>query len=127
MHEELEDPILGFVYIDDPEAGNITTNNSVFRTASRLPNNSLPKPLFAIDFLEEYPLPEPPKPELKCLESNHWPTFPRMSWQFKGYCEDEYGQCFLRALRKRGAIVHNWQCWKRDDGWWQADYTHIHA
>ncbi|EOD48026.1 hypothetical protein GTA08_BOTSDO13024 [Neofusicoccum parvum] len=49
----------------------------------------------------------------------------RYSWQFKGYCEDRSGQCFLDKLRGKGLREHNWQCWKTDDdGWWQADASY---
>ncbi|RSL84446.1 hypothetical protein CEP52_016428, partial [Fusarium oligoseptatum] len=47
----------------------------------------------------------------------------RLSFKFQGYCENRYGQCFLAAIRGKGLTVHNWQCWKRDDGWWQADLS----
>jgi hypothetical protein len=47
----------------------------------------------------------------------------RYSWLFKGYCEDRSGQCFLDRIRGRGMTAHNWQCWRRDDGWFQADVS----
>jgi hypothetical protein len=48
----------------------------------------------------------------------------RYSWQFKGYCENRYGQCFLDVLRGKGLADHNWQCWDTgNDGWWQADVS----
>ncbi|CAH0050433.1 unnamed protein product [Clonostachys solani] len=122
--EELADPILGHPYIDDPDAHYFTYNKSRFYEAARIPNDSIKHPFVVVP---ESTYNAKPRNEFKCLESNQMFWFPRMSWQFKGYCEHEYGQCFLKALRKRGAIVHNWQCWKRDDGWWQADYTHMHA
>ncbi|CAG9988089.1 unnamed protein product [Clonostachys byssicola] len=107
---ELEDPIPGHVQINDTEAERFVANNSILRTAQGMP---LPMPL-----------PKDVFNEFKCIGSNH-KNSPRMSLQFKGYCEEEYGRCFLRALREYGTLVHNWQCWKRDDGWWQVDYTHL--
>lgn len=47
----------------------------------------------------------------------------RYSWLFQGYCEDRYGQCFLDRIRGRSLTAHNWQCWRRDDGWWQVDVS----
>ncbi|KAM0420373.1 hypothetical protein ACHAPT_011792 [Fusarium lateritium] len=47
----------------------------------------------------------------------------RLSFKFRGYCEDRYGQCFLDAVRNRGVTVHNWQCWQTNDGSWQADLS----
>ncbi|VUC29800.1 unnamed protein product [Clonostachys rosea] len=61
--------------------------------------------------------------ELECLRSNQVALGTRFSWQFKGYCEGESGQCFLDRLHYYNPIVDNWQCWKREDGWWQADVT----
>ena len=47
----------------------------------------------------------------------------RLSFKFNGYCENEYGQCFLRAIRGKGLTVHNWQCWDLGNGWWEADFS----
>ncbi|VUC27751.1 unnamed protein product [Clonostachys rosea] len=118
--EELVNPLHDHPYVKDH---NLTT--PFFYATERMPDSTIQMEYKYSLHLEEVKLIE--TDSFKCLDSNHSPWFPRFSWQFKGYCEDDYGQCFLRALRKRGAIAHNWQCWKRDDGWWQADYTHFHA
>lgn len=47
----------------------------------------------------------------------------RLSFNFDGYCENRYGQCFLDELRWRGLTVHNWQAWDKGDGWWQVDFS----
>ncbi|KAI0738995.1 hypothetical protein C8Q80DRAFT_222920 [Daedaleopsis nitida] len=47
----------------------------------------------------------------------------RLSFNFQGYCENRWGQCFLDALRGRALTVHNWQAWDRGDGWWQVDFS----
>lgn len=47
----------------------------------------------------------------------------RMSFKFNGYCEDEWGRCFLNAFRAKNLIIHNWQCWDLGDGNWQADFS----
>jgi len=47
----------------------------------------------------------------------------RYFWRFKGYCEDQYGQCFLRSIRSHGVVEHNWQCGKAENGWWHAELS----
>ncbi|KAH7099505.1 hypothetical protein BKA62DRAFT_709780 [Auriculariales sp. MPI-PUGE-AT-0066] len=47
----------------------------------------------------------------------------RLSFLFKGFCDYDWGKCFLHEMRNGWTVVHNWQCWQRDDGWWQADFT----
>lgn len=47
----------------------------------------------------------------------------RLSITFNGYCENQFGQCFLYDLKRRSLDVHNWQSWKRKDGLWQADFS----
>ncbi|RSH86450.1 uncharacterized protein EHS24_004706 [Apiotrichum porosum] len=47
----------------------------------------------------------------------------RVSFKFNGYCEGQWGQCFLYSLRAAGLNPHNWQAWKTDDGNWQVDFS----
>ncbi|CAH0056328.1 unnamed protein product [Clonostachys solani] len=63
------------------------------------------------------------KGELECLRSSQTSLGTRFKFKFKGYCEDAEGQCFWARMIYHARIVDNWQCWKRDDGWWQADFT----
>lgn len=61
--------------------------------------------------------------EWKCNGSWGDGALMRHSFTFTGYCEERWGQCFLDGLRSNGLIIHNWQCWKRDDGRWQVDFS----
>lgn len=59
----------------------------------------------------------------RCNSWTHDGGLVRLSFLFQGYCEDRSGQCFLDRLRARALTVHNWQAWRREDGWWQVDFT----
>jgi hypothetical protein len=47
----------------------------------------------------------------------------RISFKFRGFCEDTEGECFLKELKREMVLVHNWQAWDTGDGWWQADLS----
>jgi hypothetical protein len=61
--------------------------------------------------------------DFRCLGQWDDGALERVSFQFKAWCEERWGQCFMDVMRRRGLTVGNWQCWQRSDGWWQVDVS----